>query len=702
MPELKGNVEKIVYANVESGFTVFRVKDSLGQLNTAVGLCPPLAEGQTVFLSGQWVEDKKWGSQIKVEKVLVDNPKTKKGILKFISSGFLPGIGETFARKITTLFKEDALRIIADEPARLTEIPGLGIARALKASRALKEQGAVAEVIAFLQSYGLGIGKAKKLVELHGLGTVELLKANPYKLVGHVEGFGFKSVDELALQLGFAEAAAERLEAATKYLLKQASNEGHLFLPSDTLLVELEKLLGFPLAEIPQSDDLVFDQERVYSQNVYKLEREVADRVGNFIRDPFKPLKVDLIQQISQNLDLELSSAQAEAIRRSAENKISVITGGPGTGKSTLTKVLVKLAQGQGKRVALCAPTGRAAQRLEEICGVEASTIHRLLKYDPTTHSFQHNESNPLETDFLLCDESSMLDLTIARDLFRALPPEAQVVFVGDRDQLPPVGAGQFFHDLLECEFHVSKLDKIFRQSAGSGIIAAAHQINQGEVVAEKNLGEEFYFIEESDPQLLQDKLVELVTQRIPKKFGIPSADVQVLSPMYRGLLGVDLLNLELQKKLNPDPTLKIPRRDFFWGVADRVVVLKNNYEKEIFNGDLGTIESMNLESQELVVAFDRGYRVTFSFDELDLLSLAYALSVHKSQGSEFPAVVIPVSTQHYRMLRRKLLYTALTRAKKLCVIVGSRRAFQIAVKNFQEQPRFSYLKERIMTAATE
>ncbi len=697
MMQIKGILDRIVYSNPENGYGVIRVKDSLGKIQTLVGFCPPLAEGQNIYAEVSPVEDKKWGTQYKIQKITVENPKSSQGIMKFLSSGFLPGIGEGFAQKIVDLFGKDSLRVIADQPARLSEISGLGMKRALKASRALKEQGAHAEVISFLQSNGLGTNKAKKLLELYGLDTIKILKSNPYRLVGEVEGLGFKTVDELALQLGIKENSQERIEAALYYILKQASQEGHLYLPEQELLKNMEALLSFELEGMPPDALLVREGERVYLPFFHRLESEVADLILSFYNENFSPLKVDLLGHFEAKFSLELSDGQRMALLSSLQHKLSVITGGPGTGKSTLTKILVAMVAGQGKRVALCAPTGRAAQRLEELCGREASTVHRLLKYDPVSQGFQHHKENPLEVDFLLCDESSMLDLSIVREIFRALPREAQVVFVGDRDQLPPVGAGHFFHDLIECRFTVSKLDKIYRQKAGSGIIQAAHSINSGEMLRDKTLGEEFYFIEEEDPQLIKDKIVDLVTHRIPTKFQIQDSEIQVLSPMYKGVLGIDQLNLELQEKINPQPQKKIKRGEFFWGLGDRVVVLKNNYEKEIFNGDLGYIVGIDLEDEELVVAFDRGHKVKFSFEELNLLSLAYALSVHKSQGSEFGAIVLPLSTQHYRMLRRKLLYTAVTRAKKVCVLVGSRKAFQIAVANFQELPRYTALKERIM-----
>jgi exodeoxyribonuclease V alpha subunit len=696
MTHIKGILERIVFLNPENGYGVLRVKDSLGKLQTLVGFCPPLAEGQSVFADVLPIEDKKWGTQYKIEKIIVENPKTSQGIFKFLSSGFLPGIGESYAQKIVDLFGSDSLNIISDEPARLTEISGLGIKRAMKASRALREQGAHAEVMSFLQSHGMGTSKAKKLVEMYGLDTIKILKSNPYRLVGEVEGLGFKTVDELALQLGIKQNAPERIEAALYYILQQASQEGHLYLPEEELLKNMEALLSFELEGIPSEALLNREGDKIYLPFFHRLESEVADLILGFHQRDFHPLKDELLEHFENKFSLELSDGQRKALILSLQNKLSVITGGPGTGKSTLTKILVAMVAAQGKRIALCAPTGRAAQRLEELCGREASTVHRLLKYDPVTQGFQHHKENPLEVDFLLCDESSMLDLTIVREIFRALPLDAQIVFVGDRDQLPPVGAGHFFHDLIECDFAVSKLDKIYRQKAGSGIIQAAHSINSGEMLSEKTLGEEFYFIEEEDPQTIKEKIIELVTQRIPAKFGIQDSDVQVLSPMYKGVLGIDQLNLDLQAKVNPQPRKRLKRGDFFWGLGDRVVVLKNNYEKEIFNGDLGNITSMSLEDEELVVSFDRGHRVKFSFDELNMLSLAYALSVHKSQGSEFGAIVLPLSTQHYRMLRRKLIYTAVTRAKKLCVLVGSRKAFQIAITNFQEQPRYTALKERI------
>ncbi len=697
MEEVSGSVERITFYNQENGFAVFRVNIGKKDLTTIVGASPPLIEGQQVKAVGEWIEDKKFGRQLKASLIVVENPTNKEGILKFLSSGFLAGIGESYAKKIVDTFGSKALNVIRDEPARLKEIAGMGTRRAMKASRALKEQGALAELMVFLQGHGLGVSMAQKLIALYGADVAEIVKNNPYRLVDEVDGIGFQSADELAQNLGIKKESHERFQAAVQYVLKKASLDGHLYLPKDLLLEELQKLLDI---EIAWSEDLpvVVENDRVYSRYAHRLENDVSDLLMGFFRQSFVPLKTELIPKLEEKESLTLSAAQRVALERSLTSKLSIITGGPGTGKSTITKILVKVAMAQGKRVALAAPTGRAAQRLEEICSIEARTIHRLLKYDPSQRSFQYNEDNKLEVDLLLVDESSMLDLVIARHLLSALPDKAQLIFVGDRDQLPPVGVGSFFSDLIEAKiFTVTVLDKIYRQGEGSGIVEAAHRINSGVDVKESQLGSDFYFIEEEDPKTLQEKIVEVVARRIPKKFGFPMSDIQVLSPMYRGGLGIDQLNLALQAAVNPDPSRHFQKSGVKWGMGDRVVVLKNNYEKEVFNGDLGFIKSIDLEEEEINVAFDRGHTVTYSFEETRDLQLAYCISIHKSQGSEFPAVVIPLSTQHYRMLRRKLLYTALTRGKRLCVLIGSRKAFAIALRNFQEQPRYSALIERIL-----
>lgn len=697
MAEVSGSVERITYYNSENGYAVFRVNIGSKDLSTVVGYTSPLVAGQSVVAQGEWVEDKKFGPQLKADSIVLQNPMTKKGILKFLSSGFLAGIGEAYAKKIVDLFGDKALDVIRDEPAKLKTIAGLGTKKAMKASRALREQGALAELMVFLQGHGLGVSMAQKLISLYGADVVEVVKSNPYRLVDEVDGIGFQSADELAIKLGIDKNSQERFFAAVQYVLKKASTEGHLFLPRDLLLAELQKILDI---EIAWSDELpvIVENDRVYSRFFHRLEVDVADLLRSFINADFTPLKTELIPQLEIKENLTLSDAQRSALEKSLESKLSIITGGPGTGKSTITQFLVKAAKAQGKRVALAAPTGRAAQRLEEICNTEASTLHRLLKYDPSQGTFHFNKETPLEVDLLLVDESSMLDLVMVRHFLSALPQKAQLVLVGDRDQLPPVGVGSFFADMIDSKaVTVSVLDKIYRQGAGSGIVEAAHRLNSGHNVPESQLGTDFYFIEEEDAKALQDKIVEVVANRIPKKFGFASSDIQVLSPMYRGVLGIDQINLSLQNALNPDPTKSFQKSGVRWGVGDRVVVLKNNYEKEVFNGDLGYIKGLDLEEEELLVAFDRGHSVTFSFEEARDLQLAYCISIHKSQGSEFPAVVVPLSTQHFRMLRRKLIYTALTRGKKLCVLIGSRRAFQIALKNFQEQIRYSALIERIL-----
>ncbi|MEZ4814804.1 MAG: ATP-dependent RecD-like DNA helicase [Bdellovibrionota bacterium] len=699
MAVVSGSVERITYYNVENGYAVFRVKSALSRdLDTVVGTTSPLVAGQLVEAEGEWIEDKKFGLQLKATRIVVQNPISKKGILKFLSSGFLPGIGEAYAKKIVDAFAENSLDVIRDEPAKLKSIAGLGTKKAMRASRALREQGALAELMVFLQGHGLGVSMAQRLISLYGADVIEVVKNNPYRLVDEVDGIGFHSADELALKLGLDKNSQERFFAAVQYVLKKASTEGHLFLPRELLMAELQKILD---VEIAWSDELpvVVENDRVYSKYHHRLEVDVSEYIKKFIHADFTQLKTDLISHLEEKEGLTLSEAQRAALEQSLTSKLSIITGGPGTGKSTITQFLVKAARAQGKRVALAAPTGRAAQRLEEICSTEASTLHRLLKYDPSVGSFHYNKDTPLEVDLLLVDESSMLDLVMARNLLSALPEKSQLVLVGDRDQLPPVGVGSFFSDMIDSKaVSVSVLDKIYRQGKGSGIVEAAHRLNTGQNVAESSLGDDFYFIEENDPKTLQEKIIEVVSNRIPKKFGFDASEIQVLSPMYRGVLGIDQINLSLQSALNPDPSKSFQKAGVRWGVGDRVVVLKNNYEKEVFNGDLGYIKGLDLEEEELLVAFDRGHTVSFSFDEARDLQLAYCISIHKSQGSEFPAVVVPLSTQHFRMLRRKLLYTALTRGKKLCVLIGSRRAFQIALKNFQEQLRYSALIERILS----
>jgi exodeoxyribonuclease V alpha subunit len=700
MLEVKGSVERITFQNPENAFVIFKVKSG-SELHTVVGVCPDLHKGQSVTVVGTLIEDKKWGRQIKAQKIVPESPKSKEGIIKFLSSGSIPGIGEGYAKKIVDKFGLEALDVIRDEPAKLKAIAGLGSKTVAKASRALKEQGVLADLMSFLQSCGLGVSKAKNLLAVYGLETVDILRKNPYRLVEEIDGIGFHTADELALQLGIGAHSRERQIAAMQYVLKKASSDGHLFLPQEALVAETAKLLGIEVAYL-ESDSFVVEEERVYLNYYHRLESDLADLLKAFLSfgGTIKEVNLDLLAKIQSNESLKLSEEQLKAVVMALSNKASVITGGPGTGKSTLTRILVKVAAASGKRIALCSPTGRAAQRLEEICGREASTIHRLLKYDPQTKSFSFNEDKPLEVDLLLCDESSMLDLPLLRSLFKAIPHEAQIVFVGDKDQLPPVGVGTFFTDLMESSLvEVAALSQVFRQSKESGIVHVAHKINSGDASISSTVGEDFYFIEEEDMHLLQEKVLELVSTRIPNKFGFKNYEIQVLSPMYRGQLGIDNLNSIIQKAVNPDPSLKFSKGEQNWGLGDRVVVLKNDYEKEVFNGDLGSLSKIDQLSAELTVSFDKGRTVVFDFDEADKLKLAYCLSIHKSQGSEFPCVVLPMTTQHFRMLRRKLLYTALTRAKKLCIIIGSKKAFQIAVKNFQEQPRYSHLKQRLLSS---
>jgi exodeoxyribonuclease V alpha subunit len=715
MPEsLSGVVERVTFHNLENGYAVLRVQASgrRGQV-TVIGHLPAVFAGEYLEGEGDWVQDRDHGLQFKATSLRITPPHTKEGIVKYLASGLVKGIGPHFARRIVEVFGDRTLKIIDESPTFLTEVKGIGAKRIQQIRESWRSQQAVRGIMVFLQSNGIGTARAVRIYKTYGDQAVELVRANPYRLATDIWGVGFKTADELAERLGVSRDSPLRARAAVRYVLHELSGEGHVGFPEAGVIerttsltqisadivceaIEHERSVGEVIRE-PQADE-----PWLYSKRLFLAEKGVADSLRN-LRGGGHPLpKIDTaaaLKWVEQKMGVELAPAQQNAIRQATEQKLLVITGGPGVGKTTIVRGVVEVFSAKKLRVALCAPTGRAAKRLSESTGREAKTIHRLLEFEPAAGGFKRDQDHPLDFDLIVVDEASMVDIVLMNHLLRAISPWTCLILVGDVDQLPSVGAGSVLADVIASgAIPVVRLTEIFRQAGQSWIVRAAHAVNAGELPSSAPAGSgDFFVIEAETPDAIMDKLVQMVRERIPARFGFdPVRDVQVLTPMNRSELGVRNLNAVLQQALNP-PSGKDEVQRFGWTfrVGDKVMQTENNYQREVFNGDLGRVKSIDAVEQELVVDFE-GRPVPYDFGELDELALSYACSIHKSQGSEYPAVVLPLHTQHFMMLQRNLLYTGITRGKKLVVLVGSRRAIARAVQQQDHARRYSLLSQRL------
>lgn len=774
---LRGTIERITYHNEENGYTVAQLQPE-GQAYTVpvVGNMLGINVGESVIVSGAWAAHPQYGRQFKADSVRTVLPATIAGLEKYLGSGLIKGIGPVTARRIVRKFGLDTLRIIEDAPARLHEVLGVGRKRVDIITRAWAEQRKIKEVMLFLQSHGVSTGLAVRIYKQFGDDAIEVVQNDPYRLAREVFGIGFITADKIAANLGIAHDAPERVAAGVAYVLSQATDEGSVYLPAAELTTRAAELLGVqtdqveegirtlketeqvwveepapistpghaPQAATRQGLPALAEERPVYLIPFYCGEIGVTGRLQRLIHAPEDrlaafhgfdwPAAFALLQKQSR---VPLTSRQMDAVQAALTCRMTVLTGGPGTGKTTCTRSILRLAEAAGVRVALASPTGRAAKRLAEATDRPAKTIHRLLEFKPADGLlFQRNEENPLEADLVIVDEASMLDLLLTNHLLKAIPPGVHLLLVGDVDQLPSVGAGNVLHDVIEAieqgagnkipggvprdprtgDRHqadsrpwtqgassVVRLDTIFRQPEGSYIITNAHRINRGDLpILDNKNATDFFLFKEEDAAKAAELVAALVSDRIPRKFGLTPDQIQVLSPMHRGEVGVTALNERLQAVLNPprpgESERAVGGRVFRPG--DRVMQIRNNYDKDVFNGDMGQITAIDLEEQMVTVKID-GRAVAYDFTELDELIHAYAVSIHKAQGSEFPAVVIPLLPTHYMMLQRNLLYTAVTRAQKLVVLVGSQRAIAIAVKNDRARERHSGLKERLMFAVS-
>jgi len=731
--QLRGIVERVTYYSEETGYSVVRL-DVRGQrdLVTVVGNLPEVQPGESLRLEGAWSTHQQYGRQFKVERCEQVLPATVEGIKKYLGSGLVKGVGPVTAARIVQRFGADTLRVLDEEPRRLREALGVGRKRAAAIAQAWEEQKHIREVMVFLSSHGVTTGLAVKIYKTYGDDALNVVQGDPYRLARDIWGVGFKTADKIARDLGLPPDSPSRVQAGVAYTLSQQADEGHVYAPEPDLTKEAAELLEVPAElvagaietldaeEIVRRETLVYsslpigegqregkalrEEQAVYLAPFYYGEVGVTNRLRALVESPatrllpFRSVDWDnLLRQVTRDSEIELSPQQHEAVRAGLTHKVTVLTGGPGTGKTVSVRTVIAALEAMGCRYALCAPTGRAAKRLSEATGRPAKTVHRLLEYSPMD-GFRRNEENPLEVDCLIVDESSMLDLLLTNHLLKAVDPAAHVLFVGDIDQLPSVGAGDVLRDVIGSDrAAVVRLTTIFRQAADSGIVVNAHRINRGEFPILNEFGD-FYFFSKEDPEEAADLLVDVVLRRIPEKFGFdPVDEVQVLAPMYRGACGVANLNNRLQEALNPASPQKPERRlsGRLFRVGDKVMQTTNNYLRETFNGDIGRIKAIDPVEQTLAVSID-GRPVVYDWGETDELVHAFAVSVHKSQGSEYPAVVMPVLTQHYLMLQRNLFYTAITRAKQLVVLVGTRRAIAIAVRNAKVRERHSGLSVRL------
>ena len=740
MDTLSGAIERITYYDPENGYTVLRLrpdstmahrftnKSNLNTegLATVVGNLPELSPGEHLRLQGQWDNHPKHGPQFKAEVCEQTLPATVAGIQGYLGSGMIKGIGPRFAERIVERFKEETFDVIETTPDRLLEVPGIGEERKQKITTAWKEQKQVKEIMVFLHGHGVSTNLAVKIYKTYGDASLEIVQKNPYQLERDIYGIGFKTADRIAQALGLPAEHPSRIEAGIVFALNEMINDGHVYVPRELLAQKAVELLAVSQELIAPALERLAQEERIRTEMIplqsrqdAKSTRAVPEPQATYggtpviyltpfyfgekgVAERLRTLASAGSQSRTINHTLfpveNLSEEQQAAVNMALTHPLTILTGGPGTGKTTCLKSLITTLAAQHKRFALASPTGRAAKRLSEATGHPASTIHRLLEFSPL-EGFQRNEENPLDLDFLVVDEASMLDLLLTNHLLKAIRPGTHVLFVGDVDQLPSVGAGDVLRNLISSGVApITRLNAIFRQAADSGIITNAHLINQGKFPKFSKGDGDFFLFPAEDAASAADWIVEVVSERIPQKFGFDAVrDIQVLSPIYRGPAGVIALNERLQEKLNP-PAGNKPERKLYgtiFRLGDKVMQTQNNYDKDVYNGDIGFVRSLDVVEQTLVMDFD-GRAATYDWSDADQLTLAYVVSIHKAQGSEFPVVVMPIVTQHYTMLQRNLLYTAITRARKLCVLAGSTRAISMAVRNNKVAQRFTALEWRL------
>lgn len=704
MIKIRCVVEHITYQNAENGYSIMKVKvKGYNDLVTIVGSLLDVPVGSVLLCDGDWKVDKKYGSQFVVQSWEEVMPATIYGIEKYLGSGLVKGIGPKFAKLIVNKFGLETIDVIESDVERLYEVAGIGKVRVEKIRESWEKQKDIKNVMLFLQGYGVSTAYAAKIYRQYGKKSIENVKGNPYTLADDIWGIGFKTADGIASKMGYEKNDLRRCGSGLLYTLNQLGNEGHVYAEEEqlvkaavSLLEADEESIRQAMSDMIQAEKLMKEENAVYLPPFYHSECGTAKRLLTLMSasDNGKRPQFDL-KAIEKETGIEYDEVQIAAIRQAVDSKVMVLTGGPGTGKTTTTQGIIAALKTAGLQILLAAPTGRAAKRMSEATGMEAKTIHRLLEFNPAD-GYKRNDENPLEGDALIIDECSMIDIILMNNLMKAIPLGMRLVFVGDIDQLPSVGAGNVLRDIIDSQkIPVIRLTRIFRQAQTSRIVMSAHAINRGAFPDLSNGKDtDFFFIKNDDAEQVADHIVQLVKNRLPKAYSMSTNKIQVLTPMQRGVVGASNLNIVLQEAINPNKT-GLNRGGYSFREGDRVMQIRNNYDKNVFNGDLGYVQAVDMVERTLIVDFD-GTLVEYEVSELDELTLAYATTIHKSQGSEYPIVVMPVLMNHYVMLQRNLIYTGITRAKKICVLIGSTKALAYAIHNMTVLKRNTKLKERL------